>query len=232
MKFTTFISCVWKIFLILAAQPLFSFADEKQNCVPGLHNVTNTNRKAPPRFTVSWKTTADPVTEIVIEVIREWSPTGADRFYQLVLDNFYNCATFFRVVPGFVIQFGLAAEPEETAKWDHPIVDDTYNVQSNTLGTLSFAMAGPGTRTSQIFVNLADNTNLDSQGFTPFARTISGFSVWHEIYNPTKESGGASQGKLTREGNKWILAEFPDIDLILSTSYEIIENGDDTNDVP
>jgi cyclophilin family peptidyl-prolyl cis-trans isomerase len=133
---------------------------------------------------------------------------------------------------GFVIQFGLAAEPEETAKWDHPIVDDTYNVQSNTLGTLSFAMAGPGTRTSQIFVNLADNTNLDSQGFTPFARTISGFSVWHEIYNPTKESGGASQGKLTREGNKWILAEFPDIDLILSTSYEIIENGDDTNDVP
>jgi hypothetical protein len=129
-----------------------------------------------------------------------------------------------------VIQFGLAAQPEETAKWDNAIVDDAYKVQSNTLGTLSFAMAGPGTRTSQIFVNLADNTNLDSQGFTPFARTISGFPVWHKIYNPTKESGGASQGKLTREGNKWILAEFPDIDLILSTSYEITESYDDMND--
>lgn len=124
----------------------------------------------------------------------------------------------------------MAAEPEETAKWDHAIVDDAYNVQSNTQGTLSFAMAGPGTRTSQVFVNLNDNPNLDSQGFTPFARVISGFSVWHKIYNPTGETGGASQGKLTREGNKWILSEFPNIDLILSTSYETTSNDGENND--
>ena len=121
----------------------------------------------------------------------------------------------------------MAAEPEETAKWDHSIVDDAFNVQSNTQGTLSFAMAGPGTRTSQIFVNLNDNPNLDSQGFTPFAKVISGFSVWDKIFNPTGEAGGASQGKLTREGNKWILSEFPDIDLILSTTYDTGSNTDD-----
>lgn len=133
---------------------------------------------------------------------------------------------------GFVIQFGLAAEPEETAKWDQAIADDEYGVQSNTRGTLSFAMAGPGTRTTQIFVNLNDNPNLDSQGFTPFARVISGFPVWHKIFNPTGESGGASQAELTREGNKWILSQFPDIDLILSTTYVIPSDKDGDDDDP
>ena len=93
-------SCFWNIFFTFAALPFRSFADEKLNCVPGLHNVTDSHLKAPQGFTVTWTTTADAEESIVIEVIREWSPVGADRFYQLVLDNFYNCATFFRVVPG------------------------------------------------------------------------------------------------------------------------------------
>jgi hypothetical protein len=105
MKSIRLFFCVCKILLILAVLPFQSLADEKQNCLPGLHNVTITNLQAPPRFTVTWTTTADAEEDIVIEVIREWSPIGADRFYQLVVDNFYNCATFFRVVPGKKVIF-------------------------------------------------------------------------------------------------------------------------------
>lgn len=92
--------CATYTLFILCVLPFLIFADEKLNCSPGLHDFTDTTLQAPPNFTVTWKTTADSEDNIVIEVIREWSPLGADRFYQLVLDNFFNCATFFRVVPG------------------------------------------------------------------------------------------------------------------------------------
>jgi peptidyl-prolyl cis-trans isomerase A (cyclophilin A) len=186
---------------------------------------------APSNFTVTWKTTASE-TPVVIEVTRSWSPVGVDRFYQLLRDNYLDCAAFFRVVPGFVAQLGIAAEPAETAKWDVRIKDDPV-VRSNVKGTLSFATAGPNTRTTQIFVNLADNAGLDSQGFSPFGRVVSGMDVLGEaVTNPTPgQSGGADQQQYEQKGNEWILQQYPDIDLVLTATVgQDPDNKDSSSD--
>lgn len=194
--------------------------DIRVNCETGKHDVdmVRPDPQAPDKFVVTFKTTAseDP---IVIEVNREWSPLGADRFYQLVLDNYFNCATFFRVVPNFVVQFGLTAEPEETKKWGHIIEDDKV-IETNSKGMLSFATSGPKSRTTQIFINLKKNTRLDGMGFSPFAKVVEGMEVVEKLMNPTPgKGGGVDQGKLTREGNAYALSKYPEIDMILSTAH-------------
>lgn len=202
--------------------------NDKASCQPGAHNFPSQSPDpiAPDTFRVTWRTTAseDP---IVLEVMREWAPLGVDRFYQLVLDNYYNCAAFFRVVPNFVVQFGLASEPAETSKWDTTIPDDPV-VQSNLISYVSFATAGENTRTAQVFINLNDNANLDQSGFTPFGRIVQGMDVVQQIYNPTPgNSNGVNQGKYTAKGNQWLLSEYPDVDLILETR---VDDGSDTSD--
>jgi peptidyl-prolyl cis-trans isomerase A (cyclophilin A) len=159
------------------------------------------------------------------------SPIGADRFYRLVLDNFYNCNACFRVVPGFVVQFGLASDPDETSKWgDIPIADDPPNVQSNIKGTVSFATSGPGSRTTQVFVNARDNAFLDDT-FTPFARVTTGMEILTNMYNPTPEDdGGVSQGEIERQGNDWLLEKYPLIEIIESTMLTVPGEHDDNND--
>lgn len=198
------------------------------SCLPGSHNVNNSypksDEKSPAFFTVEFRTTVDlgtdDPTSIVMEVNRTWAPLGVDRFYSLLQDHYFDCAAFFRVVPHFVVQFGIAAEPEESEKWggDSTIPDDPV-LESNLQGTVSFATAGPNTRTTQIFVNLADNARLDGMGFAPFAKvTTESLAVLRALYNPTPgDSGGADQGSYEDGGNEWILSEYPNIDIILGS---------------
>ena len=157
-------------------------------------------------------TLAEP---IVISVTREWAPLGADRFYSLSRDQFFINSAFFRVVPNFVVQFGIAAKPEMSEKWNTPITDDPVII-SNTAWTVSFATSGANTRTTQIFINLDDNTDLDSQGFSPFGVVTSGHDTILAITNPTPgDSDGVDQGMYQQHGNEWILQEYPDISLVL-----------------
>jgi peptidyl-prolyl cis-trans isomerase A (cyclophilin A) len=196
-------------------------AEDKKSCAPGSHNVTNLSPTADPRapdvFKVSWSTSAGE-RPIVLEVVRKWSPLGVDHFYQLVLDNYFNCAAFFRVVPGFVVQFGLASNPMQTEKWNTEILDDPV-VRSNLYSYVSFAQTGePNSRGSQIFINIGDNPDLDKSGFAPFARVVSGMDIVENIYNPTPySSNGLDQTKISNLGNEWILTEYPDVDIITDT---------------
>mmetsp|Transcript_14549 Transcript_14549/g.24135 ORF Transcript_14549/g.24135 Transcript_14549/m.24135 type:complete len:229 (-) Transcript_14549:146-832(-) len=201
--------------------------DVRLECDGGKHEMSNNSPdpdpQAPDSFLVTFETTASDEA-IVIEVHREWSPLGVDRFYQLVLDGYYNCASFFRVVPGFVVQFGIAGEPEEAEKWDTEIMDDDNidptDAQSNLRSYVSFATAGPDTRTTQLFINLEDNVNLDKMGFTPFAVVVEGMDGVDSVMNPTpRDGGGVDQGSLTAQGNEWLLPKYPDIDMILSTAH-------------
>jgi cyclophilin family peptidyl-prolyl cis-trans isomerase len=159
-------------------------------------------------------------TSIVVKVVRAWAPLGADHFYALVKDGFYNEAAFFRVVPNFVVQFGIAGVPAENKKWSVPIKDDPV-LQSNKAATLVYATAGPNTRTSQLFINYKDNSNLDSQGFAPFATVTAGFDYAQEIFNPTPgSSDGVDQGQYTSKGNDWIKQAYPHIDFIINATIQ------------
>mmetsp|Transcript_35938 Transcript_35938/g.40036 ORF Transcript_35938/g.40036 Transcript_35938/m.40036 type:complete len:279 (-) Transcript_35938:367-1203(-) len=163
---------------------------------------------------------------IVIEIHREWSPLGADRVYSLVKDNYYDCAAFFRVVPGFMVQWGIASNPTETEKWKTPIQDDpVLESISNTMGMVSYAKTGPNSRTRQIFVNTVDNTFLDAQGFTPFGKVVKGMDILASMYVPTPVP---SQPSYIRDGNTWILQEYPEIDIIQFSEQKIFFALDDT----
>ena len=130
----------------------------------------------------------------------------------------------------FVVQFGIAADPEMTSKWDHSILDDPV-AQSNSRGTITYATGGPNTRTTQLFINLNDNSSLDRQGFSPFGKVVSGMDVLTAIYNPTPgESGGTSQSAYEQTGNKWILDKYPNVDLIENTA--LFEGGVGSEDLP
>lgn len=149
--------------------------------------------------------------DFIIEVHRDWAPLGAERFYELVQDGFYNNARFFRVVPNFVVQFGLAADPAMTKKWDKQIPDDPV-LRTNGLGSVTFATAGPNTRTTQVFINLRSNQFLDNQGFAPFGRVIEGMEVVQRIYSGYGER--PDQGEITARGNAYLTAHFPNLDYI------------------
>ncbi|MGQ9916929.1 MAG: peptidylprolyl isomerase [Bryobacteraceae bacterium] len=151
--------------------------------------------------------------DFVALVQPEWAPLGAAQFRSLVEVGFYDGAKFFRVVPNFVVQFGLAADPEVTARLGlKPIPDDPVK-ESNRRGRLTFATTGPNTRTTQLFINLADNTFLDSQGFAPFAEVIEGMEVVDQIYPGHGEQ--PHQGQIRLHGNRYLDASFPLLDGIL-----------------
>lgn len=149
--------------------------------------------------------------DFIVEVNRDWAPLGAQRFYELVKDRYYDDSGFFRVVPNFVIQFGLAADPKMTKKWDKPIKDDPV-IRTNGLGTVTFATAGPNTRTTQVFINLRSNQRLDDQGFAPFGKVIEGMNVVERIYAGYGEM--PDQDLITRQGNAYLKGKFPNLDFI------------------
>ncbi len=161
------------------------------------------------KYTVRFETSAGM---FVVDVDRSWAPIGADRFYKLVKDGFYNDARFFRVVPGFMVQWGLAGDPAMTAKWDQEIMDDPV-IQSNTRGFITFAKANaPNSRTGQVFINYGDNSRLDPDGFAPFGKVTSGMDVVAKINSEYGES--PDQGQATGQGNQYLVSEFPRLSFI------------------
>lgn len=148
----------------------------------------------------------------VAELVRAYSPLGVDRFYNLVRMGFYDRAAFFRVVPNFVVQFGIPADPQVAAAWRNANIADDPVVESNVRGTLVFAKAGPGTRTTQLFINLQDNSRLDAMGFSPIGRIVEGMRVVDTLHSGYGET--PSQTKLQQEGNRYLESEFPDLDYV------------------
>ncbi len=155
----------------------------------------------------------------VVEVTRAWAPNGADRFYALVKNGYFDGARFFRVIEGFMAQFGMHADPYVTAAWrNHPIPDDPV-VRSNLRGYLSFAATSlPNSRTTQVFVNLVDNVNLDEMGFAPVGRVIEGMEVVDDLYSGYGEGAPAGNGPLQQNisarGNDYLTENFPDLDYV------------------
>jgi peptidyl-prolyl cis-trans isomerase A (cyclophilin A) len=182
---------------------------------PSLLKPSSLNKQAPPTFKAKFTTTKG---DFVVEVTRAWSPLGADRFYNLVKYHFYDGAAFFRVLPGFVAQFGLSAKPEISRVWASATVKDDPVTQSNLEGYLTFATAGPNTRTTQVFINLGNNQNLDGMGFSPFGKVVEGMDVVEKFYTGYGEGApggnGPEQSRITNEGKAYLDKSFPLLDSI------------------
>ena len=151
--------------------------------------------------------------DFVIEVHRDWSPNGADRFYNLVANGYYDDVRFFRVIAGFMAQFGMHGDPAVTAAWRAQRIDDDPVMQSNTRGFVSFAATEqPNSRTTQVFINFGDNSGLDGMGFSPFGRVIEGMEVVDQIYSGY--GGTPNQGAIQMRGNDYLAEDFPDLDFV------------------
>ncbi len=172
-------------------------------------------KQAPATYRVAVDTTKGT---FVIEVTRSWAPRGADRFYELAQKQFYDGARFYRVVPRFVVQFGLKGDPASDRYWSTMYMPDDPVTENNARGTLSFAMAGAATRTTQVFINLQDNFRLDKMGFAPFGKVVSGMDVVDSLfkgYGDAPPSGvGPEQGRIKDEGNEYLDRYFPRLDSI------------------
>lgn len=185
---------------------------------PPAQRVDTGDQRAPDEFTVRLDTTKGP---ILIDVHRAWAPYGADRFYTLVREGYFQDVAFFRVIDGFMAQAGIHGDPAVNTRWRDRRIPDDPRVQSNTPGMVSYAMAGPGTRTTQFFINLVDNSRLDSMGFAPFGRVrdMSTVERLHDGYGESMPQGrGPVQGRIQQEGNAYLRQDFPELDYIRSAS--------------
>jgi peptidyl-prolyl cis-trans isomerase A (cyclophilin A) len=176
--------------------------------LPPLLDPEQAAEKAPDRFRVRFDTTKGP---FVIEVQRAWAPGGADRFYNLVRLGYYDDVTFFRVVEDFMVQFGIHGDPKVGSVWRYAQIPDDPVKQSNTRGMVTFATAGPGTRTTQIFINYKNNSSLDRQGFAPFGRVVEGMPVVDKLYSGYGDGPpyGPDQGRAHSEGSPYFRGDFP-----------------------
>ncbi len=158
----------------------------------------------------------------VIQVHRAWAPHGADRFYNLVKHGFYNNDRFFRVISGFMVQFGINGDPHVSARWRDANIPDDPVKTGNKRGTITFATAGPNTRTTQVFINFADNDGLDGQGFAPFGQVVSGMNVVDSLnaeYGEGAPRGkGPAQDRLQTQGNAYLMRGFPRMDYVKRAS--------------
>jgi peptidyl-prolyl cis-trans isomerase A (cyclophilin A) len=199
--------------LVLVQAPAFAQAN--------LASPATLNERAPASYKVKFDTTKGV---FVVEVKREWAPNGADRFYNLVKNGFYDNTRFFRVVSGFMVQFGISGDPKLSPAWRAAQIKDDRVTQSNKRGYITFATAGPDTRTTQVFINFGDNAALDSQGFAPFGQVISGMNVvdsLHAGYGEGAPRGrGPDQSRLQAEGNAYLQRDFADLDYIKKATIE------------
>jgi len=174
------------------------------------------NAEAPASFNVKFTTTKGDFT---VQVTREWAPIGADRFYNLVRNGYYDGVRFFRVIPKFMAQFGINGDPKLNEIWKNAGIQDEKAKTSNTRGRITFAKRGsPNSRTTQLFINFGNNGSLDSQGFAPFGEVVEGMDVVDSIYDGYGEGAprgkGPDQGRIQSEGNKYLEAAFPKLDYI------------------
>ena len=180
-----------------------------------LSNPATLNEQAPAVYKAKFDTSKGP---FVVEVNRDWAPNGADRFYNLVKNGFYDSARFFRVIDGFMVQFGINGDPNLSGVWRSANIKDDPVKQSNKRGMVTFATAGPDTRTTQVFINFGNNAGLDGQGFSPFGQVVSGMEVVDSLYNGYGEGApygkGPDQGRIQQYGNAYLQESFPKLDYI------------------
>jgi peptidyl-prolyl cis-trans isomerase A (cyclophilin A) len=186
-----------------------------------LSNPAALSEKAPAEYKAKFDTSKGV---FVVEVHRDWAPNGADRFYNLVKNGFYNDARFFRVISGFMVQFGINGDPKISAVWRQANIKDDAVTQSNLGGTITFATAGPNTRTTQVFINFGDNAGLDGQGFSPFGKIVSGMEVVDALFSGYGEGAprgdGPDQGLVQQRGNAYLEKSFPKLDFIRTATIE------------
>ena len=183
---------------------------------PGLLDPAQAEGKAPATFKAQFETTNG---KLVIQVTRSWSPLGADRFYNLVKIGYFKDVAFFRVIDGFMAQFGIHGDPKVNQGWAQSNIKDDPVKESNLRGYITFAKTGaPDSRSVQFFINYRDNRTLDPQGFSPFGRVISGMEVIDTIYKGYGEGPprgrGPDQGRVRMVGNSYLKKDFPKLDYI------------------
>jgi len=208
------------IHLICALGLMTAVVATKAEETPAYADPAKLTEKAPDTFKAQFDTTKGKFT---IEVTRDLAPNGADRFYNLVKSGYFKDVAFFRVVPGFMCQFGIHGDPAVSAKWREASIADDPVKGSNTRGTITYAMAGPNTRTTQLFINFKDNVGLDGQGFSPFGKVVDGMDVVDKIYGEYGDSAmfgghGPDQGRIQMEGNTYLKKDFPNLDYIKSAT--------------
>lgn len=191
--------------------------------VPDFHNPADPGfaLQAPDSFRARFGTTKG---DFVIMVHRAWAPRGADRFYNLVRAGFYDGVRFFRVIPGFMAQFGLHGDPAVTAAWQPRVFPDDPVRRTNGRGMVTFATAGAGTRTTQVFINYRDNSPLDAGGFAPFGQVVEGMDVVDKLFGGYGEGApggrGPDQYRLNMEGETYLARQFPNLDKINKATVE------------
>jgi peptidyl-prolyl cis-trans isomerase A (cyclophilin A) len=176
---------------------------------PALMAPSKLKATAPATYLVNFDTTAGP---FVIQVTRAWAPKGADRFYNLVRNGYYDNGRFFRVIPNFMVQFGINGDPKTQSVWREANITDDPVKQSNKRGYITFATSGPDSRTTQVFINFRDNAGLDQQGFAPFGQVISGMEAVDKITSQYGER--PDQGLIQMNGNAYLSKAFPNLDYV------------------
>ncbi|MHC4933094.1 MAG: peptidylprolyl isomerase [Planctomycetota bacterium] len=191
-------------------------ATDKVDPTVNLRRPQLATETAPERFKVRFETTAGT---FVIEAVREWSPNGVDRFYNLARVGFFDDVTFFRVISGFMAQFGINGDPQVSSVWRPRTIEDDPVKQSNLRGYVTFAKTGqPNSRSTQLFINFADNIRLDGMGFSPIGKVVEGMDVVDRVYAGYGEGPprgkGPNQSRVQRQGNLYLRQEFPKLDYI------------------
>lgn len=191
--------------------------------VPDIHNPADPAfaTQAPDSFRARFATTKG---DFVIVVHRAWAPRGADRFYNLVRSGYYDGVRFFRVLPSFVAQFGIHGDTGVSRAWRDRVIQDDPVRRTNVRGMVTYATGGPGTRTTQVFINYGNNDALDAQGFAPFGQVVEGIEVVDALYSGYGEGAprgrGPEQFRLQVEGEKYLARQFPRLDKINKATVE------------
>lgn len=204
------------------ALAVVSVGAEQAAARKALMNPAALKAQAPADYKVKFDTS---VGVFVVQVTRAWAPHGADRFFNLVKNGFYNDARFFRAIPNFMVQFGINGDPAISAVWRNAQIPVDPVKQSNKRGYITYAMgASPSTRTTQVFINFRDNSNLDSMGFAPFGQVVEGMDVVDKISTVYGEGAprgkGPDQGRVQSEGNAYLIKSFPKLDYIKTATVE------------
>ncbi len=203
------------------AKPAVAKPEEtkKPDAAAGFADPGKLTAKAPETFKAKFETTKGSFT---VEVTRALAPNGADRFFNLVQSGYFTDLAFFRVIPGFMCQFGIHGDPKVSAAWRSAKISDDPVKASNVRGAVTFATAGPNTRTTQLFINFGDNARLDGMGFSPFGKVSEGMDVVDKINGEYGEGApqgrGPAQGRVQAEGNAYLKKDFPNLDYIKSAS--------------
>jgi peptidyl-prolyl cis-trans isomerase A (cyclophilin A) len=198
-----------------------------QGNIEKLKDPAQLNERAPDRYRARFETSQGA---FVIAVEREWAPLAADRFYNLVKNGFYNDSRFFRVLSGFMVQWGLHADPSVQSAWRTANLKDEPAKKSNTKGFVSFTReSSPNSSYTMIFINYKDNSYLDADGFAPFGEVVSGMDVAERLYSGYGRQNVPDQRRILRDGNAYLLAEYPMLDYVKTATIEASAASAQTN---